>query len=167
MLLQDLLASSDPTLIARLADDFGSVYRDRMFCRSRLYAGVADLLDRLAELKVPLAVLSNKPDEFTVPMCETLLDRWPVVRCQGARTENERKPNPGCAIELAREMKRRAADVRFVGDSTIDILTAHNAGMKSVAVSWGYRDKNELEAAGPAWLIDQPAELLGLLDGNA
>ncbi|MHC4695624.1 MAG: HAD family hydrolase [Planctomycetota bacterium] len=87
-LLTDILDITDSTLIASLADGFAPVYMDRMLTRSQLYPGVEGLLDRLAELEVPMAILSNKPDEFTVPMCEALLDRWSFVRWRGARTEH-------------------------------------------------------------------------------
>ena len=51
-------------------------------------------------------------------------------------------------------------DTYFIGDSEVDVLTGKNAGMKTVAVSWGFRDRKVLEAASPDVIIDSRAELL-------
>ena len=129
---------------------------------TRLYPGVAALLDELTRRRIPLAVLSNKPHDFTAPICESLLRAWPFVSCRGAGEEKFKKPDPAVALELADRMGRSPSDVLFVGDSSVDVMTARNAGMTSVAVTWGYRDREELAAAGPAFWVDEPADVLNL-----
>ncbi len=159
-LLRRASGIEDPDRIGALVEGYRVVYRRRMLDRTRLYPGVAELLDRLVELRIPMAVLSNKPEEFTVPICEALLARWPFVKWQGARNEGHRKPDPTTALQLADEMDRPARVICFVGDSTTDVLTARNAGMIAVAVTWGYRDIDELQAAGPAHVIEKPEALI-------
>ncbi len=161
------LASSieDAEALTSLVERYGALYHDRLLTKTRLYPGVSALLDELTRRRIPVAVLSNKPEEFTVPICDALLAPWPFVSCRGACDEARRKPDPTVALELARSMDRAAPAIFFVGDSTVDVQTAHNAGMVSVAVTWGYRDATELHAAGPKHCIDSPDELLGLLSG--
>lgn len=153
----------DPQRLAALVEGYGRVYLKRMLTRSRLYPGVAELFNDLTRLDVPMSVLSNKPELFTVPICESLLARWPFAGFRGSRDEQPRKPDPTQALELARRMGRAPANLFFVGDTTTDILTARNAGMTSVAVTWGYRDRRQLSLAGPAHWIDEPSQLATLL----
>jgi len=153
----------DAGRVLQLVEGYRSVYSRRMLNHIRIYPGVPEMLDQLTVMCTPIAVLSNKPDEFTVPMCHSVLGRWEFVACQGAQSEEDRKPNPIKALEYARRMGRSASQVFFVGDSATDAQTAHNAGMTSVAVAWGYRDRSELESAKPDYLIDDPSQIPQIL----
>ena len=59
-------------------------------------------------------------------------------------------------------MKRRPTEVYFVGDSPVDIEAGTNAGMNSIAVTWGYRERDQLQQADPNYMVDN-AEALRLL----
>ena len=152
-----------PTLLADFVGRYRNVYAKRMLNKTRLYPGVKSMLDALATMKIPMCVLLNKPHEYTAPICNALLTRWPFVRFRGSRQDDGRKPDPAVALQLAKEMQRPPPHVYFVGDSSTDILTARNAGMIPVAVTWGYRDRDDLESACPAHHVDQPVRLLELL----
>lgn len=156
----------DANLLASLVERYRKAYWKRMLNRTQLYDGIAAMMNALIEAGIPVSVLSNKPDEFTVPICAALLKPWPFVRIAGHRSGTLRKPDPAVAIEFANAMDRRPDDMYFVGDSSVDVATGRNAGMKTVAVAWGYRDQPELAAAIPTHLIDAPGELLGVLFGN-
>lgn len=162
-LLKNAHRSCDENVLTTLIDGYCSIYRERMLQQTRLYAGVAEFLDHLTASNIPLAVLSNKPDEFTVPICESLLSRWPFVRFRGSSEAWPKKPEPTTAIQIAEEMDCKPECVFFVGDSAVDIETAKNAGMKSIAVTWGYRELDELQAANPDFYIHKPSELLAVL----
>ncbi len=156
----------DADRIDQLVQRYQPVYADRMLRKTCLYPGVDRALDTLSAAGVPMSVLSNKPHRFTSPICDALLSRWPFVECRGHRDDvsNERrKPDPGVALELSRVMNRTPGDVVFVGDSEADIATARNAGMRSVAVTWGFRDRQDLAASDPDEIIAHPARLTELL----
>lgn len=153
----------DEAVLSQLVEQYRTYYTERMMRRTRLYGGVPELLDELCNLSVPLSVLSNKPDEFTVPICRALLGRWPFVEMAGAKEASLKKPDASVALTQARSMGRDPKETVFVGDSAVDIHTAHNAGMTSVAVTWGYRDRDELERANPSYIIEHPQELLKCL----
>lgn len=162
-LLRRTAQIDEPDQLETLIESYRVVYRERMLVRTRLYHGISNMLDELVRLGVPMSVLSNKPDEFTVPICQTLLSRWPFVRFRGSQDEAERKPDPTLARRLADKMRRAPANVFFVGDSSVDVLTGRNAGMTPVAVTWGYRDRSTVEPSAPMHWVDQPEQLIELL----
>lgn len=163
-LLRKALNHDEDEQLPTLVEGYRDVYMDRMLLNAYLYPGISELLDQCTADGFPLAVLSNKPEVFTVPMCQAMLDRWPFVGFRGSSEDWPKKPDPTVALEFAREMKCEPENIYFVGDSAVDIETAHNAGMKSIAVTWGYRDLDELKAAKPDHIIDHPAELIRILE---
>ena len=70
---------------------YSGLYRRRMLCRTQLYSGICEMLDRLSAAGIPMSVLSNKTHEFTAAMCEALLSRWPFVSIQGMTEEPLKK----------------------------------------------------------------------------
>lgn len=143
--------------------DFEIAYRAGCLDRTRLYAGVHETLARLHAARVPMAVLSNKPDEFTQSVTAALCRPEWFCSVRGVRTDAERKPSPVLAFEAARAMGIPPAEVGHVGDSASDIATARAAGMIAVAVGWGFRPADVLREARPDHLIRQMDELPAIL----
>jgi phosphoglycolate phosphatase len=129
---------------------------------TRIYDGLAPVLDRLAESRRVLAVLSNKPHDLTVRIAEEILARWPFAVIAGHRRGVPLKPDPEAALIVAAELGVPPEACALVGDAATDIDTARGAGMMAVAVTWGYRPRAELIASHPALLVDDPAELQAL-----
>ncbi len=129
-----------------------------------MYPGIADLLDQLSGRSLKLAVLSNKPDEFTRKCVQYYLSDWRFDVVFGQREGVPRKPDPAAAWEIARLLGVRSEQCLFVGDTSVDMRTASAAGMPSVGVHWGFRPRKELEEAGAQHFIRYPTELLALLD---
>jgi phosphoglycolate phosphatase len=134
---------------------------------TRLYDGIAGVLDRFAEAGVKLAVCSNKPDPLTQCICDVVLARWPFGAIVGQRSHVALKPAPDSALEVAERLGTAPEACTFVGDSAIDILTAQAAKMRAVGVSWGFRPRTELAAANASLIADAPADLLTLLESRA
>jgi len=149
----------DPARVEELVGRYRPEYGKRMLNRTRLYPGIAAMLDVLAERETKMCVLSNKPHAFTAPMCEALLSGWPFVRWMGHCDGGPRKPDPGGAMALAQVMGIDPAEMYFVGDSAIDVETGRNTGMRTIAVSWGFRERGELQAAGADHLVDSPDQI--------
>ncbi len=163
VLLQRASGSEDSAIVGAMVEQYRPVYLANMLGATRLYDGVASMLDGLADAKVPMSVLSNKPHEFTAPLCDSLLARWPFVCTEGADDRFAKKPDPSRALHICERMGRSPAECLFVGDSAVDVLTGRNAGMSSIAVTWGYRDRAELTRAEPLRLVDSPAQLAAIL----
>ena len=122
------------------------------------------MLDALAARKLKMAILSNKPHQFTGQCVEELLPDWTFDLVLGQRAEVPRKPDPAGAREVAETLAIPAADFLYLGDTATDMKTAVGAGMFPVGVLWGFRPAEELRASGARALIEHPTEVLALLD---
>lgn len=135
-------------------------YSKRWYKTTKPYEGIAELLDELKERKIKIAVLSNKPHEFTNASVLRFLKKWKFTVIAGAKDKEPRKPDPTVALKIAAKMKLSPKEVIFAGDSNADMLTAKAAGMYAVGVLWGFRGKKELIANGAKAVIKKPQELL-------
>ena len=79
---------------------------------------------------------------------------------RGEQAGVPRKPDPTAALALAAAMALPPDRIGLVGDTAIDVGTARAAGMTAIAVTWGFRDRAELIAAGAVHVIDHPGALL-------
>lgn len=162
-------------LVASMRDEYGS----RWSAKSAPYQGIRELLAALAPAGLPLGVLSNKPHAFTRLMVGSFFDSaaadaahapahasgddgplGPFAVVAGARPGVPRKPDPAAAIAMARALGVDPARTAFVGDSNVDMRTAHGAGMLAVGCLWGFRGEKELRESGASVLLAHPLELL-------
>ena len=140
-----------------------TVYGARWDLKTRPYAGIAEALSRLAALRLPLAVLSNKPHGMTVKIVERFFPQHTFSAVLGAEAGFQRKPDPEAAIELARRLSVRPENCYYVGDTATDMLTARAAAMYPIGALWGFRDAEELLASGARSLAAQPADLVEIV----
>ena len=139
-------------------------FRDHLIVHSRPYAGILEMLEELKQLSIPLAVLSNKPDSLTREICRHFFGTNTFDLVMGHREEMPLKPDPASARSLALEIGIDPAHIAYVGDTSVDMQTANRAGMFAVGVTWGFRDRRELENYGSDVVIDRPEELSVLLN---
>jgi phosphoglycolate phosphatase len=142
---------------------FRERYRAQPIVRTRLYDGMAAALDALAAPGRSFAVLANTPHDLTRTIADRLLGAWPFAAVFGQRPGLPLKPDPTVALIAADELGVAPARCAFVGDSAIDGETGLAAGMRTIAVSWGFRDRAELEAAHPDLIADRPEDLAAAL----
>ena len=112
-----------------------------------VYPGILELLAELESRGVPLAVLSNKPHAFTTKIVETLFPDTHFAEVLGNHENLPHKPDPTGALEIAKTLGLAPESCVIIGDSTMDLDTAKNAGMQSIAVTWGYHDQTRLMGA--------------------
>lgn len=126
------------------------------------YAGMPEVAKALREAGVSIAVLSNKADVMAGPVVEHYYPGiFPVV--QGALPGLPTKPDPTLLHKLMDRLGATQEDTLFVGDSNVDICTAKNGGLTGCGVLWGFRSREELEAAGADVIVSTPQELLDLI----
>lgn len=122
------------------------------------YDGIPEALEILKE-KYPLAIVSNKPDTAVKPLCDQY---FPGIYARGESADCPRKPAPDMVFKA---MEAIGADrCIYVGDSEVDVLTAKNAGVPCVSVLWGFRPREELEAAGATHFCETADELVKLIE---
>lgn len=145
--------------------DFRAHYLLNMENRTAPYPGVPDLLDALRAAGVHTAVVSNKFDGAVKGLCQNYFGQ----RVEAAIGESQgvaRKPAPDTVFRALAELGQAPEGAVYVGDSDVDILTAKNAGLPCIAVSWGFRSRAFLEANGARIIADTMQELKQLLLGR-
>ncbi len=150
----------DEATVALAVERMREEYGRRCMAKTRPYPGVPELLSALAERAVPFAVLSNKQDDFTRLTVAKFLPGFPFAAVRGVRPGEAVKPDPHGAIEIAAALGIACADFLYLGDTNTDMRTALAAGMRPVGALWGFRDEEELRAAGARALLRHPPDLL-------
>lgn len=128
------------------------------------YDGIQDAVTALCRRGYISAVLSNKPDKYTVALCRILFPENTFALTQGQQEGVPTKPDPTAPLSIAARLGIRPEECAFIGDSEVDIRTAKNAGMMSVGCAWGYRSADDLRAEGADAVIDTPDQLLTLFN---
>ena len=138
-------------------------YAAHLFDHTQPYAGMPEALGALAGCGLTLAVLSNKPDAWTVEIIRHFFPQVPFAIIRGARPDSPLKPDPLVPRAMLAELDLAPLRCAYVGDSDVDMLTARNTGMLPVGAAWGFRGPDELLQAGARLLVREPAELPELL----
>lgn len=127
-----------------------------------LFPHVVDTLRRLHEAGIRLTVASSR-SHMTLDSYVSNLGLAPYITyILGVEDVEDAKPGPGPVLKTMDDFGLRAEECLVVGDTKYDILMAHNAGVKGVGVTYGNGSREELEAAGAEWLIDDFAELIDI-----
>ena len=132
--------------------------------KTRLYQGVPELLDSLESKRIPMAVLTNKPQAFAELCMREFLSRWDFSLVVGQKSGVPVKPDPAGPRQIIGHLGVRPDEILYLGDTDVDMFTAVNAGMHPVGVLWGFRPEQELLASGAASILAHPTELLRFLD---
>ena len=154
-------AVGDPEHAPAVLASYRAHYRARPVIETRLYDGIADMLDAVAPGRA-LAILTNKPHDLAVEICDALLARWHFARIAGERAGHPKKPDPAAICAIVEPLGRAPGEAVMIGDSEVDVATGRAAGARSVAVGWGLRGLDVLRAAGPDHVATSPAELAAL-----
>lgn len=133
-----------------------------------VYPGVRDTLKWLHKQGVEMALITNKPERFVAP----LLDQMKIGRyfrlIIGGDTLPQKKPDPAALFFVMKMTNIPASQSLFVGDSRSDVLAAKAAGVKCVALSYGYNHGRPIAEESPALVIDDLRKLIrGCLDPAA
>ncbi len=150
--------NSDPETVDRVLNDFNIRYGGHFADLTRPFDGIPEALDRLKALGFKLAVLSNKPDEFTKALIGRFFPKkFDAVLGSGENTP--RKPDPTGELSIISGLGLSTEQCIHIGDSDTDVATAHNAGLKCIGCTWGYRSKSVLEAAGADLIVENPGDI--------
>jgi len=127
------------------------------------YDGIMLLLNQLRTNGFKLSVVSNKYDHLVKELNEKIFNRYFDVSI-GEIKGIPIKPAPDMIHKALEILGLNKDEVLFVGDSEVDMLTATNAKLKSVGVTWGFRDQSVLEAHHADFIIHQPQELFDVIE---
>lgn len=138
---------------------FRAHYSQNLDNKTAPYPGVTDMLLELMEKGIRAGVVSNKYDGAVVALCKKHFGDLVQVAI-GERPGLGRKPDPDSALLAMELLGALPEHTVYVGDSDVDVETARNAGLKCVAVSWGFRPRESLVVAGPDRIVDEVSALL-------
>ena len=162
LMRRSLPAQYSQTVSDLLAEELRTYYTAHSRIKTAPYAGVRELLETLHAAGAKVAVVSNKADEAVGELCSFYFPGL-VDAAVGETAGRRPKPAPD-AVELALErLHVDKTDAVYVGDSQVDLDTAKAAGLPCVAVTWGFRSREDLVKAGAETLADSVEELSRLL----
>ena len=143
-------------------DSFREYYLAHMQDMTAPYEGVIPLIEKLREKGIKTAVVSNKLHQAVYELC---LDYFPglIDEAIGVSVEAERKPSPVNVYKALEKMGVTADECIYIGDSEVDVQTSHNAGVKCIGVTWGFRDREELVEAGAEVICDNCESIMDII----
>ena len=159
---ESLKVSGDPKA-SRIEEGmkiYGRIFDQNCTYHVTPYEGIPEMLKALKDRGIHLAVLSNKPDRQTVKVVKEIFGDNIFDYAQGQKDGIRRKPAPDGVWYLMEQMQVSKEECLYIGDSEVDAATGKNAGLKTIGVLWGFRDRKTLETAGADPLIERPEELL-------
>lgn len=157
-------SGADNPLLGEIVDTFKRNYKENMCNKTSPYGGIIPLLNDLKSAGYKTAVVSNKFDSAVRALCEKYFGGL----IDFAAGENEyfgikRKPAPDTVLSVMKEFGANIADTVYVGDSDVDILTAVNANIPCISVSWGFKTRDFLVKNGAKIIVRAPYEIFDIL----
>ncbi len=163
LIARTVAAAGHPEREDDLRERFRDHYADGLLNKTGLFPGVAETLARLAG-RYRMGLITNKPLRFTLPIVAGLhLSDYFGDAVYGGDSFPVIKPDPTSFFTIAKTYGVDPARGVMVGDSAVDIMTAKNAGAASVGVTYGFRGREELDAAGADVIIDRFDEIESFL----
>ena len=161
LVTRSLPVGSSETTVDETLREFVSYYSANIDVLSRPYQGIPGLLATLTDKGFKLAVASNKFQEGAEKLMQRFFPDIPFVKIIGNAPGLPLKPDPE-VVRLAIAAAGSTGKALLIGDSATDIKTAHNAGIPAVAVSWGFRPREDLLSADA--IADDTSELYRIIN---
>ena len=154
---------TDGETLDELHRGFSVYYREHCLDKTKPYDGITEVIKKLRAEGIKCAVASNKPDEFSQEIVTALFGSEGFDLVRGKLDGVPTKPQPDILFGIAEKLGIGIGDAVMIGDSNVDVQTAHNAGIKCIGCEWGFRGKDELVTAGADMLAQCPDDIYRLL----
>lgn len=138
-------------------------YAEHSMYKVTAFDGIKELLMALKQDGIKIAVLTNKPHERAIDVVTSLFGEDCFDFILGQSDKFARKPSPEGALIIADKFGASPEECVYLGDTNTDMQTGKSAGMFTVGVTWGFRDREELIENKADYIIDKPLELLDLI----
>lgn len=146
--------------IMRLHTAFAEKYNNCCTNKTIIYDGILPLLESLKANGIKCAVASNKTDKFVNFIVSEMFPKGAFDLVAGKKDSVPTKPDPQIIYNIMDSFGADRSECIMVGDSDVDVITAHNSGIESIGCSWGFRGEEELVSAGVDHLVHKPQEIL-------
>ncbi len=167
LIKQVLMDKGNDEVLCKKLKAFFDFYYPLHLCDNTVeYDGISKLLSQLDEISVKTAVHSNKPHRYVSGILSKLFKDHTFDIAWGKQDCFERKPSPQALLEMIKLLGVDKSEVLYVGDSDVDVMTAHNAQIKVCGVEWGFRGKEELIGVGADYIAKDAGELFEIIKGQ-
>ena len=163
ILVENALNNQSKEIKDEVIKRFKIEYDGKLHSKTLPYDGIYELLDELKKLDINLAVLSNKPHEFTVSYVNHFFKNYNFKEIHGQKKDVPKKPDPKAALDIVKCLESSCENTYFIGDTKIDMQTAKSANMTAIGVLWGFRDEKELRDFGADFIVSNPLEILKII----
>ena len=144
-------------------DAFVRRYEQCYADKTAVYEGIPELVARLSQKGIKMAVNTNKRADYAQKLIELHFGADTFIKVLGEGMGYPKKPEPDGALCLSELMGCEPDEVVYIGDSQTDVLTVKNAGMKVIGVGWGFRGREILEECGADYAVDEPWEIADII----
>lgn len=164
-LVRKLIPSGIATgeIVRKISDQIRETYLERGLVKTRPYPGIRELLQKLQSERIPIAVLTNKPQNSAEKAVNLYFRDIHFISVNGVEPGCLMKPSPAVVIPVIDKLGTLPGNTLMVGDSDVDMETAVNSGMIAVGVSWGFRDVSILLEHGAEFIVESPGEILEIV----
>ena len=160
--VEDLLSKSLPEEydedISSLLIQVKKIYAENLNKRSKVFDGMLEVLGLLKSNQLNIGIITNKMHHLAVRCVDKFFQGY-QIKTMGAEYLYPRKPNPESALAMANDFGHLPSEMLFIGDSSVDITTARNAGMTPIGVLWGNGTRSQLKNAGADILFETTKDL--------
>lgn len=147
-------------MVEKMRSHFLPYYKEHIADLTRPYEGIEEMLESLTDAGVEVAIASNKFQSGTEELAAKLLGKYRFLKVLGQREGCPTKPDPQIIREVMEQMPDlKPEEVIYCGDSDVDMITGHNAGVRTIGVCWGFRGRAELESCDPWLVVETPDEI--------
>lgn len=162
MLIRSLTAAGDTKLenLEQVILKYREFFAKDCTYQVKPYDGIVELLKELKDKNIKIAVLTNKPHARAVDVVEAIFGKDYFDIIIGQSKHINRKPSPDGALIIADELGLLTNECIYIGDTDTDMITGKAANMFTVGVTWGFREREELEVNNADFIIDTPLQLL-------
>ena len=153
-------AGTDSQTIEKCLAIFKENYSKNMYNHTKPYNGINQILTKLKEKGLKIAVVSNKFDSAVKNLCNLYFENLIDIAI-GQADDVPKKPAPNGVFKAMKFLMAEKSSTVYVGDSEVDVATAQNADLPCIGVTWGFRDEKDL--VGAKYIIGEPIELLEII----
>lgn len=155
---------ADECYYEKVAEEYNTKYDNDFLYLTEPYEGIIDMLKKLKEKGIKVAILSNKPHSTACKVSDALFGAELIDICYGGRDGVALKPDPSGVFEIMNELDVSKEECLYIGDTATDMKTGKGADLYTVGVLWGFRDREELENSGADVIISHPSEIVNIAE---
>ena len=150
-------------LFDRVFRDYDEAYNKNTTYKTKIFDGLKEVLDKLKENGIKLAIVSNKPDYAARDVVNMIYGKDYFSFVAGQREGIALKPSPESTLAVINDMNVSKSECVYIGDTSVDMKTGKNTEVFTVGVLWGFREKDELVESGADAIAETPKELYEII----